>query len=264
MSKANPNPSLSETQRWFKSHLLDEPSSVDVALNSQGGVPGTERLGVYKEGYDVRIREALAEVYEAVRFVLGEPRFAVMAAEYAKRYHSRDYNLSRVGRHLPEFLKQSEYANGLPFIPDLARLEWLIADAFHSFHETPLVPADLAGISEERLLGARIIFQSGVAVCRSSWPVLDIWNARKTSRDKVDVNLVDRPQSLLVCRTGLQVRCELLESWQFEFLSSLLQGDTMDAASEKITSPPDDFSQVAALFSKLMAEGLLVRCETNS
>jgi hypothetical protein len=232
-----------------------------VPLNLQGGAPGEERLSVYREGYGARMRESLAETYEAVKFVLGEDRFTDMALDYSKKYHSRDYNLSVAGRHLPDYLKNSDYSKKLAFITDLARLEWAIAETFHAFQEPALGASDMAAVVQEKLLLSRLVFQKGVTIFSSEWPVLDIWNARKTDRKKVDIDLTGKPQTILIFRSGFQVRCELLEPWQAKLTIALMEGQNLEKACDVIADDLEDFSAVSVWFSKLMAEQMIVRCE---
>src|SRR3989338_7284763 len=85
-------------------------------LNRQGPDPGQARLSVYAEGYLVRFRDALEEVYEAIHHILGDRSFAELSNAYATRTPSHDYNLSLAGRHLPEFLKRYPLTQELPFL----------------------------------------------------------------------------------------------------------------------------------------------------
>ena len=196
-------------------------------LNVQRNVPGIERLSVYTAGYQVRIQEALAEVYEAVRHVAGESAFAELSRAYAGRYPSQDYNLSFTGRHFPEFLRCAPLTQRLPFLPDLAMLEWAVCEAFHAFQQPPVTPDALTTLSLEDWTNARLLFQPSVRVVESAWPIVDIWEARARPRDEVSIELVDRPQRVLVFRHELQVRCSIVEAPHAALLNGLLAGRTL-------------------------------------
>ena len=167
-------PTLAEFQRWMKSRIRPGgPASgapAETLLNRQRGVAPDERLAVYAGGYLARTQDALAEVYEAVRQVLGEQSFTALAASYAARYPSREYNLSFAGRHLPELLAEPPYASRLPFLPDLARLEWTVCQAFHAFEAPPLDPAKLAAVPSDLWGRLRVRFQPSVGLVESRWP----------------------------------------------------------------------------------------------
>jgi hypothetical protein len=230
-------------------------------FNPQRGVPGAERLSVYAGGYIARTREALAEVYDAVRQVLGDRAFSEMADDYAKRYPSHDYNLSLVGRHLPEFLATAALAQQLPFLPDLARLEWLVCRAFHAFEQPTLNQARLTSLSLEEWQKAQLTFQPSTSVMASAWPILDIWESRTRPRKEISIDLVNRPQRVLVFRQRLHVRCELLTEAQYALLSGLLAGRALGVVcGELAASIAEAPLPVAEWFARWAGSDLIVDC----
>ena len=259
-------PTLQQLQRWMKGRIqpgraADESAggavlSEQAPLNPQGGAPGEERLAVYAEGYVVRIREALAETYEAVLHVLGRETFAELAVGYARRHPSREYDLGLAGRHLPEFLAEHPLTRELPFLPDLARLEWAAMEAFHAFEQPPLSTAELAGLPAEGLERAHFLFQPSVRLASFGWPVVEIWEQRKRPREEVSVELAGRPQRVLIFQQGGQVHCELLEPAQHELLAALLEGrplgESFEAWVGREEQPP-----ISAWFAGWVQRGLI-------
>ena len=259
-------PSLRQVQQWMKSRIRPQDARASseartTLLNPQRGTPGETRLAVYAEGYVARIRESLAEVYEAVQHVLGKRAFAELACGYAQRHPSHDYNLSLVGRHLPEFLRTSALAQRLPFLPDLAALEWLVYRAFHAVEQAPLDPSRLVKLPPEEWDQARLTFQPAVGVVASAWPILDIWETRTRVRSEINIDLANRPQRVLVFRQQLQVRCELLDEPQSLLLDGLLKGQTLGAVCAALSQHHEETLPVAQWFTEWARRGLLVGCE---
>lgn len=258
-------PSLLELQRWMQSRIRPAATATAADLRElvspQRGTPGVERLSVYAGGYVARTQQALAEAYEAVHHVLGERAFSELAQRYAARFSSHDYNLSFRGRHLPECLTTDPLTGRLPFLPDLARLEWLVSQAFHAFEQPPLDPASLSGFSLDGWDRVRVVFQPSVGVVASPWPILDIWEARTRPRHEVDLDLVNRPQRVLVSRQGLTVRCELLEEPQDVLLEGLLAGRTLGTVCQALATMEGQPLAVTEWFSRWRARGLILRCE---
>lgn len=260
-----PTPPLRDVQRWVKTRItpggprLELPLS--VSLNPQGGEPGEARLAVYAEGYLARMREALAETYEAVQHLVGERAFRQLAADYAARHPSHDYNLSLTGRHLPEFLPAHLLARRLPLLPDLARLEWAVSVAFHAPARDPVDPARLSACAPEEWPRVRLVFHPSVGVVESSWPVLDVWQARTTPRERIDINVDRRPQAVLVFRRGLVVRCELIEPAQAALVRGLLAGQPLGEACAGLAGgAAEDAPAVTRWCASWMAQGLVVDC----
>ena len=255
--------SLLEAQRWMKTRILPaervSSATVAVELNPQGGEPGEERLGVYSGGYTARMREALEEAYPAVRHVLGRHAFSELARDYAVAHPSRDYNLSLAGRHLPDFLPGTLLSKELPFLPDLARLEWQVVESFHAFDLPPLDPSHLAAVPPEEWGRLRLVFQPSVRRIASEWPILDVWEARDRPVSETRIELVNRPQKILVHRNpSAQVCCELLDVRQDAVLEALIFGKTLGELSESLAGDPSgDEESLPAWFARWNAVGLI-------
>ena len=228
----------------------------EVRLNAQRGTPGEERLAVYAGGYAARMREALAEVYEAVRHVLGDRAFAELAQAYAAQPPSGDYNLTFAARGLPGFLAKHPLSERLPFLPDLARLEWLVCLAFHAFEQPPMEWSALSGRPLEAWSRTRLRFQPSVGVAASAWPVLDLWQARRQPRAAIDLPVAGRPQAVLVFRRGLEVRCALVDPEQRALLSRLLEGCPLGEACAAVAQP--ERLPLQQWFARWAADGLIV------
>jgi hypothetical protein len=233
-----------------------------AAAIASGCPQPTERMEVYVGGYRARVHEALAEVYEATHQVLGRALFLTLAHAYALACPSRDYNLSAAGRHLPTFLSQYAPTAHLPFLPDLARLEWQVCEAFHAQEQPPLEAASLTEQSLEAWADVRLLFQPSVSVVASAWPILDLWQARLQPRKTIDLEVAGRPQCVAVYRQGDRVQCEQLDVLQQVWLEGLLRGDSLGQVCERVAAAADGpMPPVGDWFAHWVRQGLVVRCE---
>ena len=240
------SPSLRELQQRMKARIhpasqAPQAPAAPLPLNPQRGTPGEARLAVYADGYLARIREALAEVYEAVHHVLGDEAFTALAEAYAARHPSHEYNLSFSGRSLPAFLAAWPLTKDLPFLPDLAALEWRVCEAFHAFDAPPVDVGGLARVPAQDWERLRLVVQPSAAVVDSPWPILELWSARRQPRHEVDIPLLGRPQCVLVFRQQDRVRCELIDQPQRRLLAALQAGRTLGEACAEVAaaSPPE-------------------------
>lgn len=257
--------SLREIQHEFRTLVGpgEDPSKAkEIPLNPQAGVPGTERVSVYAHGYYGRIQEALAEIYAAVKHVLGEKIFNELVHAYAEQYPSGEYNLTYAGRNFPEFLKDPRVAEEMPFLSDLAQLEWQVSQAFHAYEGKPLETAALSRITPEDWEKARLTFQPSVSILRSEWPVLDIWKVRNEPVETIKIDMINRPQNVLAFRRGLEVHCAPLDLPQYRMLEGLLAGKPLGLMCEALS---DDFDaeslEVSNWFSVWIGFGLINGCE---
>ena len=263
--------SLVDHQRWLASLIL-EPERLagdvaavarPVALDDIDAV--RSRLGAYVNGYPARLAEALEEAYPAVRIILGADAFRALAERYRAAVPTGVYSLSDVGVNLPSSLAADASLRGLPFLHDLAALEWAVLRAFHSFERERFDPASVAGWGLEAWERARVAFQPSVAVLRSAWPILDLWQLRDTPEERraeIDLAVEGRPQCVLVRRDDLTVACDLISPAKAQLLADLLAGATLGDASESLAETSDEAFDVGAWFAEWAQCGLVVACRT--
>lgn len=260
-------PSLRDVQLWMKSRIQPGQDHAQSGVHEptfrlQRGVAGEKRLAVYASGYLDRSRQGLAETYPAVEHILGRSTFARLSFEYAERHPSHDYNLSAVGRGLPDFLIAHTLTKRLPFLPDLARLEWAITQAFHAHEAPPMDKAALQAISPDQWGSMRLVFQKSVHGIVSDWPILELWKARTEARESIDIDLVNHPQRVLVRREGTRVHCEALEAESFALLEALLIGQSVSEACEcLLRQNPKAELPVREWFMRWTQTGMLIGCE---
>ncbi len=259
------NPKLVEIENWMKERILPgiktgkNLKEFEKTLNPQGGQPGKKRLSVYADGYTARMHESLVEAYPAVQRIIGKKSFLKTSFRYAEAFPSHEYNLSMAGKHYAEFLSKSALSKKLPFLPDLARLEWRVAQSFHAFQEKPFDIKTLENLLPEDWENLSFEFQPSVALLASRWPILNIWNARKTPAKKIIIDLVNRPQNLLIYKTGVKVLCELLDKNQFGLLKGLLAGKTLGETFENFKAGADSLP-VTEWFADWAAKALITSC----
>ena len=251
---------LKETQESMKAYIQALGTSEQVSggrhWTARQGADLKKRLEVYRIGFVARIQEALAEVYEAVRAVLGDTRFYTLARQCAQKSVPAEYNLNAAGQHLARFIDSSTDLKEFPFLSDLARLEWGIWEAFHAYDEAPLTPQALQAMGGD-LTQAQLIFQPSVRLIDSEWPVLDIWDQRRRSPDSVAVK-EGQAQSVLISRQNDEVQCQPLDSAERMLLSSLLEGFSLDRACERLAESVDAQDlPIGQWFAGWMQRGLI-------
>ncbi len=267
------NPTLKEVELWMRASIVHTknakiPQTIEVGLNSQGGDPGEERLSVYAGGYVARIYESLKEVYESLFHLLGDETFSRLAEGYAQTHASQHYNLNLAGVDFPEYVSAHPVAKEFPFLPDLARFEWFVSEAFHAFDGPPLEASRLTALSLEEWDHARLVFQPSAALIHSRWPLLELWKMRNLPKEEwpLDIKRLEtNPAWILIGRRGFQVRCEYLTQMQFDFIQSLLAGKTLGEALEALMEEgSEEIPPIAEWFSRWTSDGLIAHCEVHT
>ncbi len=265
------SPTLAELQQSLSTRILDanvQGSSVprfDDGLEHHLAAPDaadlSSRLGVYTTGYPARIREAVSEAFPAIAIIVGDGSLGAMLERYRPHVATGWCNLNSIGERLPTFLETDRLSEELPFLPDLAQLEWRV---FESFHASIGEPADLGFASDWELSDwerARIRFQPGVAIVSSAWPIHDLRAARECERSAIEIELVGRPQSVWVYRQGFEVVTEPLDEFEALATHGLVAGRTLGDVMGQLESAGADAGSVLELFSRFAALGVIEGCD---
>jgi hypothetical protein len=221
-----------------------------------------DRWHVYAHGFAARIAEALAAEFAAVSRILGEASFARLVARYLVVFPPRSFDLARVGERLPRFLEFDSLSAELPFLPDLARLERLVADAFVAADARALTWAELRALAPERAASLPLALSPGTALLRSEWPLDDLWRCRAESDDEaVDIPVEGRPRRVLVSRRGSSVRVEAVDETAARLVEAAGFGDaTLDDLRELVAPGADEgeMEELLDAFRELVSRGVFV------
>ncbi len=202
-------PCLLEQQRAFAAALLD-PGVADP------------RLRVYRANVFGNWSAALAAAYPITRAIVGPAFFEMLARDYAQASPSTSGDLHEYGARLAAFLEGYPQAGDLPYLPDVARMEWL-AHRAHYAADAP--PFDLSRPTEARLAPAS-------ALLESDWPLQRIWEAHQEGGDPAAVDLGAGPDRILVHRSGWRAEVCSLRPGDYRFLERLRSGEALGPALE--------------------------------
>lgn len=172
--------SLRDTQAAFAAHLAGHDRPDLVAALAGDPRTASQRLQLHRRHVARSIGAALAATFPTVAAVVGEDFFSLLARDFVADTSLEDPVLSRYGEHFPQFVAEAQERHGLPYLADVARLDWALNVAFHA----PLDPGGFAGTS----------------LIESAWPLDLIWQVSQpgASIDKVDLEA--GPVCLLVFR----------------------------------------------------------------
>ena len=116
---------LRETQSRIANAVLDGKLDAVAALVRADRLPSIERLRIYHNHTLTSLATALGDNFPVVRRLVGEDFFRAMARRFVVAQPPRDPCLSAYGVDFADFLERFEPARALPYLPDVARLEWL-------------------------------------------------------------------------------------------------------------------------------------------
>lgn len=208
------------------------------------------RFTIYQRNHVAGLSAALAKTFPVVQRLVGEAFFAAMAARFIFQSPPRVPMLADYGAGLADFITAFEPAESLPFLADVARLEFARVRAWHAAdHQSP--PLDGAD-AVAALLPHRIALHPSASLIHSNHPVLAIWAANQPETAVPVDNW--QPETALVHRSGDVVVHTPIDA---DMLAALQAAESLEAAL--LTQPDPDTAGAALLHVlQLLQAGALI------
>lgn len=195
------------------------------------------RVGIYVNHFRITLIEALAANFPVVKQLVGDGFFSTAARRYVCSDPPIDPRLFAYGDGFPSFLESLPEARPVPYLADVARLEWAINQAWYAADPGP----DATPLS----------LHPSCRLVASPFPVDRIWLAHQgctTGIEPIDLNAGG--VRLLVSRQDGEVGWIHLTPAAFDFLDSLMApaaGQDALAAARALDPSFDPVPLLAAL-----------------
>lgn len=242
-------PALLELQRALGGAIADGARTAAAAPLFRGPAETfPARLAAYRGNVLGNCASALAAAYPVVRRIVGAEFFAATAREYARVHPSASGDLNEYGDTFAAFLASFPHTRDLPYLPDVARMEWLAHRAYYAADAAPFDPARLASLPAERWGGLRPALAPGCALLVSDWPLARIWTVHQDDyTGEFDVDLDAGSDRVLVHRPRWTVAVRAIGAGDHRFLAAALDGASLGDALEAAAAEDSGFDAATAL-----------------
>ena len=239
--------------------LLDPLLPCPPGLRVWNASDPTLRLAVYRNNVLASLVDGLAASFPVLQALVGEAFFRAMAAVFVRAAPPRSSVLVQYGDGFAGFIAGFAPASGLPYLPDIARLEHARTLAFHAADAAVLTAADAASALShaDRTGELRLVCHPALHLVRSAYPVVALWAAHQDDAAIAlgDIDL-DQAESALVLRPALAVHVIALAPGAAAFVCALWsQADLASAAVGAAQADPG--FDLAATLSLLLVQGAL-------
>ena len=211
---------------------------------------------IYRAGYLASLTEALRDVYPVCDRLVGADCFTALARSYLPQHPSVSADLHCYGAGFAGFLLG--FLADLPYLPDVARLEWLAHEAFHAADAPPLDLTRLAAVPAANHALLRFHLHPSVRLMRSDFPVHRIWQVNQPDWTGAEsVNLDEGGVALAVYREALEITLLPLGPATLALAESFRAGHDFARACDKLLAAEPDADPGQALHT-LLQHGLVV------
>lgn len=219
---------LKDIQRQIRDALFAEASdegllqTASLHINSENGLPAAEHLLIYRRAVLSTLISALEAIHPVCRKLVGEQFFDAMARRFVRETPSEFPDLGHYGARFSDFIAAFEPARSVPYLADVARLEWAWHEAFHAA-DTPAAGLDgLVDVPEQQQ--SQIVFElpTAATLLTSVYPIHRIWQVNQDDWDGEEtVDLDEGSVHLLVWRRDYAICIEPLNDEQWQFLAAV-------------------------------------------
>lgn len=221
----------------FAASLVDDAfAAQDITAESRA------RMDIYRNNVRVNRIAALVDAFANVVQLVGADYFGALARAYVDCTPAHSANLHDDGAELPAFIRSFEPAADLPYLGDVAEVDWLLHRAYFAEDANAIGASKLVELGPERFGTASVRFTPSVGLARSHrWPIADILQMHA---DGTPAQLGSGGQAVLIWRQDFDVRWQVLAPADADATAALMAG----------TSIQEAFSQTQADASSLLAQ----------
>lgn len=239
---------LRDLQRAFAAHLGGE----DQAALAAEIRPAAERLRIHRHHVLDSLASALAATFPTVQAVVGADFFTGLARAFIVQSLPYQPVLAEYGAGFPGFIAGHAVVRDLPYLADVALLDWMLNLAFHAPAGARLAAADLAAVPADRLPSLRLALAPGTALVSSPYPLDRIWAASQPDAPADTVDLDGGGAHLLVLRRPDDAAFVVLSAGEAAFVAGLGEGLSLEEAARR----PEAGFDLSASFARLIGWGV--------
>jgi len=236
---------LVELQRLFYDGIFEKDSDSVEKICQHIATPknltAKEHLAIYRASIIGKFSRALSEIYPVCCRLVGEEFFQGMAWYYIHQTPSTSPDIGNYGKHLAEFIDNFEKASNLPYLSDVARLEWAWHRAFNAADEKGFDFNALNQIPESER--QRIIFclPHSATLLDSRYPIHHIWQVNQNDWEGEQVvDLKEGGGCFLIWRHGYNIHIDLLTEEMGKFLKAVHAQKTLPILCDPQIMPNAD------------------------
>lgn len=230
----------------FHDALLNPDLALPAGLTSWNHTGCERRFAVYRNNVVTSLIDVLAGNFPVAAQLVGETFFRAMAREFVTRHPPTQPVMALYGEPFSDFIAAFPPAASVPYLADMARLEYAIQTSLHSADSLPISTDRLARLVEDQdaLAHTGLKLAAAVRILTSEFAIASIWHAHQANaQTRLSQIRLDQPEALMLSRPELEVELHIIDAGAAQFISNLSHGAALAEAAE--TTLP--FDPAAAL-----------------
>lgn len=250
------------SQDLFSERLLAPDLPSPEGLTNPSGKNDQKRFSVYRNNVVVSLVGALADIFPAIKRLLGEEAFGSLARLFITEQPPTSPLLFKYGNGFADFIAGFEPLQKYPYLADVARIERAWLDAFHAADEEPLLPEALGQVAPEDLPNLRFTYHPASYLLASEYAAVSVFsvNRQQLSMEGIELSVAE---SCLITRPDTEVIVRNIPTEARLFFQSLIDGKTLGEAAGFAAEFEPTFD-IQTSISTMLEAGLFTQCAVDS
>jgi hypothetical protein len=248
---------LDRLQQHFVAAILSARETLPASLAKRpGGEPHRRRFSVYRNNVYSSLIDVMQARFPVVARLVGEEFFRAMARVYVEQEPPRSAVLLSYGGSFPSFVAGFEPAGSVPYLADIAALEWAWHAAYHAADAAPLPLEELASVADHAG-GLVLKLHPSLGLVSSVYPIVTIYELHEEGNEPPLTKLKVQGEDALVLRPHLEVEIRRLPIGAVTFIETIRDGGSIGEATMAALQRAPDFDLEANLAGP-MTSGAIV------
>jgi hypothetical protein len=222
--------SLRDLQAAFRTALLDQDDARIAADILPDGLSPSARVAVYRHHVRTTLTDVLVSTFPVVCRLVDRRFFGWLADCYVRKHPPMGPCLFEYGADFPGFIERFPACAALPWLADVARLEWAMNVAFHAPDMATSGSERLSATPPEELGALSVDFDPSVTYLESRWPIDAIWRASQAGDEPTGIDLDSGSVRLEIRRRDDEVMFHALPAGSFALRRALAQHESLERA----------------------------------
>lgn len=210
-------------------------------------------VAIHRANHFHGLSAALAVAFPVTRQIVGEAFFDAMAQFYVRQNPPRSRVIAQYGDTLGDFIADFPPAGEVPYLADVARLEYRRIAAYHAADASLLSLGDARGL--EAVLQMRFTLAPAASIIESTYPIQSIWLANQPGADPVVEDW--SPETVLVTRRAGHVTHARLDAFDLALINAIEQCGVLTEALDAVGTDGLE-TWAAEAFARLVAADALI------
>ncbi|WP_133010788.1 DNA-binding domain-containing protein [Marinomonas flavescens] len=217
----------------FKAALLTDDTRFYREIDAQTMQEKEIRLNVYRNNVVVSLIDALADIFPVTQALVGDDFFRAMAKQYLLVSPPESPIISEYGHFFSDFIRQFDPAKTLPFLADLAALEYnlltLTNDAEYRTLDHEEVATAFAQAEDPSEL--YLSLPPTTQLLTSPFAIGSLYQAhRNDGRLRLNQVAINECEYLLIAKSHLIAQLHVISYEEARFFKQLLQNKSLEEA----------------------------------